>query len=257
MFAFDLENFSHIPFSDKKLFLFRLFLDKQIGLRVLFHLVCWKNVCCPFPESKTSKKCLTTRNVIKLVWKSVLKVFILAYYQDKVPDFNSCAALPPVVDFDQLLGASRTQKLVETFFSAIFQLDFSREITKKALKWTTKVEKRLKKMFRPAFGCAQHPKAGRNTQQPLHHVCIFYSVAYSIIIYTFRYYSIYEYLFWWMKLPDLLPPFWPFLLGAFPVRREPDSSQLFHPSCEICQSCTCKLWNKQWYHRREWYASAN
>ena len=28
-----------------------------------------------------------------------------------------------------------------------------------------KVEKRLKKMFRPAFGCAQHPKAGRNTQQ--------------------------------------------------------------------------------------------
>ena len=86
--------FTH-PFSDKKLFLFRLFLDKQIGLRVLFHLVCWKNVCCPFPESKTSKKCLTTRNVIKLVWKSVLKVFILAYYQDKVPDFNSCAALPP------------------------------------------------------------------------------------------------------------------------------------------------------------------
>ena len=27
------------------------------------------------------------------------------------------------------------------------------------------VEKRLKKMFRPAFGCAQHLKAGRNTQQ--------------------------------------------------------------------------------------------
>ena len=22
----------------------------------------------------------------------------------------------------------------------------------------------MKKMFRPAFGCAQHPKAGRNTQ---------------------------------------------------------------------------------------------
>ena len=28
----------------------------------------------------------------------------------------------------------------------------------KALKWTKKVEKRLKKMFRPAFGCVQHPK---------------------------------------------------------------------------------------------------
>ena len=41
---------------------------------------------------------------------------------------------------------------------------FCHEITKKALKWTKKVEKRLKKMFRPAFGCAQHPKAGRNTQ---------------------------------------------------------------------------------------------
>ena len=27
------------------------------------------------------------------------------------------------------------------------------------------VEKRLKKMFRPASGCAQHPKAGQNTQQ--------------------------------------------------------------------------------------------
>ena len=30
--------------------------------------------------------------------------------------------------------------------------------------WSKKVEKRLKKMFRPTFGCAQHPKAGRNTQ---------------------------------------------------------------------------------------------
>ena len=28
-----------------------------------------------------------------------------------------------------------------------------------------KVEKRLKKMFQPAFECAQHPKAGRNIQQ--------------------------------------------------------------------------------------------
>ena len=77
--------------------------------------------------------------------------------------------------------------------------------------------------------------------QLLHHVCIFYSVAYSIIICTFWYYSIYEYSFLWLKLPDLLLPFWPFLRVAFQVRREPDSSQLFHPSFEICQSCTCKL----------------
>ena len=44
---------------------------------------------------------------------------------------------------------------------------FSCEITKKALKWTKKVKKRLKKMFRPGFGCCKHPKAGRNTQHRL------------------------------------------------------------------------------------------
>ena len=27
------------------------------------------------------------------------------------------------------------------------------------------LQQRLKKMFQPALGCAQHPKAGRNTQQ--------------------------------------------------------------------------------------------
>ena len=36
----------------------------------------------------------------------------------------------------------------------------NREITEKGLKWTKKVENRLKKMFWTAFGCAQHPKAG-------------------------------------------------------------------------------------------------
>ena len=41
---------------------------------------------------------------------------------------------------------------------------FRCEITEKALKLTKKVEKQLKKMFQPAFGCAQHPKAGQNTQ---------------------------------------------------------------------------------------------
>ena len=49
------------------------------------------------------------------------------------------------------------------YFDQLF-VDFSREITEKPLKWTKKVKKRLKKRFRPAFGCAQHPKAGRNTQ---------------------------------------------------------------------------------------------
>ena len=43
--------------------------------------------------------------------------------------------------------------------------DFSREITEKALKLTKQVKKTAEKRFRPAFGCAQHPKAGRNTQQ--------------------------------------------------------------------------------------------
>ena len=32
---------------------------------------------------------------------------------------------------------------------------------------TKKVEKLLKKMFQLAFGCAQHPKACRNIQQPI------------------------------------------------------------------------------------------
>ena len=35
---------------------------------------------------------------------------------------------------------------------------------------TKKVEKRLRKMFRPALGCTQHPKAGLNTQLSV--ICI-------------------------------------------------------------------------------------
>ena len=126
-----------------------------------------------------------------------------------------------VVYFDRLLGAARTQKLVETFFSAVFQpflfilklyqwfhswnqqktseneqklytdlrIQFNAKhsstpkfslicyingghlfcsiytiYTEKALKWKKKVEKQPKKNW-PAFGYAQHPKAGRNTQQ--------------------------------------------------------------------------------------------
>ena len=38
--------------------------------------------------------------------------------------------------------------------------------TEKDFKWTIKVENGWKKKFWPAFGCAQHPKAGLNTQHP-------------------------------------------------------------------------------------------
>ena len=48
---------------------------------------------------------------------------------------------------------------IQTFF-----LDIKREITDEGLKWT-KGWKWLQKVFRPAFRCAQHPKASQNTQQ--------------------------------------------------------------------------------------------
>ena len=49
----------------------------------------------------------------------------------------------------------------------MFFSDFSHEITKKGTKRTRKVENGFKKVFGPAFGCAQHAKAGRNTQQTI------------------------------------------------------------------------------------------
>ena len=52
-----------------------------------------------------------------------------------------------VVYFDQLSGAARNRKLVET-------LCFEQKRLKTA----------EKKVFQPDFGCTQHPKAGRNTQ---------------------------------------------------------------------------------------------
>ena len=73
-----------------------------------------------------------------------------------------------VVYFDQLLGAVRRQKLVEAFFSAVvkpfwsFQSFFSDFTAKININFCWK---RLKKSISPAFGCAQHPKAGGNTQQ--------------------------------------------------------------------------------------------
>ena len=104
-----------------------------------------------------------------------------------------------VVYFEQLLGAACTQKLEETFFCSrfqpfcLFQTFYSNftyeinknhlkmnkkcfflifcwllhEITEKGLKWTKMVEKWLKKMLRPAFRCAPHPKAGRNKQHSM------------------------------------------------------------------------------------------
>ena len=103
--------------------------------------------------------------------------------------------------FDQLLGAARDQKLVETLkinqkktnlryplmestsfcMSTSFEektkpryffLIFRRFLLISAMKSLKKLwneQKRLKngwkKMFWPALGCAQHPKAGQNTQQ--------------------------------------------------------------------------------------------
>ena len=49
--------------------------------------------------------------------------------------------------------------LFQTFF-----VDFSREINEKVLK-STKRLKAAKKVVPPAFGCMQHSKAVRNTQQ--------------------------------------------------------------------------------------------
>ena len=45
-----------------------------------------------------------------------------------------------------------------------FFLDFRREITEKGLKRRQKVENGWKKVLQPVFGCAQHLKAGQNTQ---------------------------------------------------------------------------------------------
>ena len=74
----------------------------------------------------------------------------------------------PSQGVDQLLHVNQLWVEDKTTFFCSFSdifVDFSREITEKALKWTKKVEKRLKKMFWLAFRCCKHLKAGRNTQQ--------------------------------------------------------------------------------------------
>ena len=104
-----------------------------------------------------------------------------------------------VVYFDQLLDAGRTWELIKTLFQLfstffllfnIFQWIsiwnhwktlktqffqtflnvfkwFQTEIHWKCLKRRNTVENGWKKVFWPAFGCAQHLKAGWNTQQIL------------------------------------------------------------------------------------------
>ena len=67
-------------------------------------------------------------------------------------------------------GCCTYPKAGQNIFSANFQVDFSCEITENGLKQTKKLEKRLKKMFRPVFGCAQHQKAGRITQHQNPHI---------------------------------------------------------------------------------------
>ena len=50
------------------------------------------------------------------------------------------------------MGAARTQKLVQTLFSAIFNVDFSSEITEKRFEMNKKGWKRLKKCFEQLSG---------------------------------------------------------------------------------------------------------
>ena len=62
------------------------------------------------------------------------------------------------------LALESSQKLKKYIYFKTFSLDFRRKITGKGLKWTKKVENRWKKVFQLAFGYAQDPKAGQNTQ---------------------------------------------------------------------------------------------
>ena len=62
----------------------------------------------------------------------------------------------------------------------MFFLDFKRKITEKHLKLTKEVENGQKRVIQPAFGCAQHPKAGQTTQHsPLSRPVI--------VVFTFKY----------------------------------------------------------------------
>ena len=71
-----------------------------------------------------------------------------------------------------------------------FFVDFSHEITEKGLKSTKMLENGWKKVVRPAFGCAQHPKAGQNTQHTGHLNCpVFRWIRYSGVYYSDSYFN--------------------------------------------------------------------
>ena len=95
----------------------------------------------------------TTQWVMQMPSTSTTALFSVGV--DGRPSMLSKSKFQCVVCFDQLLGAAF--------------VDFSLKSLKKV--WNE--QKRLKtaeKVVRPAFGCAQHPKAGRNTQhQRFHH----------------------------------------------------------------------------------------
>ena len=87
-----------------------------------------------------------------------------------MPFCLACLPAQGKVERWQLGQGIKCEELTKTHFSCSlsdFFVDFRREITEKGLEWTKKHWKWLKKVFWPAFGCAQYPKTGRNTQHPL------------------------------------------------------------------------------------------
>ena len=56
--------------------------------------------------------------------------------------------------------ALRIRQQLKKHICIMFLVDFRHEIPEKSLKLTKKVEHGPKKVFQPAIGCAQHPKAG-------------------------------------------------------------------------------------------------
>ena len=72
--------------------------------------------------------------VARVTWNKHLKWHMFKHFVN----FKFCPIWGPVVYFDQLSGAARTQKLIETLFSAVFNL----KILKKDKYQRTGIEKR-------------------------------------------------------------------------------------------------------------------
>ena len=95
---------------------------------------------------------VTKVNVARIV--AYFKILFLSCFQQKLPKLTR-------LHVNQLWRADKNGKIL--FFFAHFQmffLDFRCEITEKGVKWPKKAQK----LFQPALGCAQHPKAGQHTQ---------------------------------------------------------------------------------------------